>query len=393
MIKAETNSRTGEDMSPAARVSAAMAGLIGDFKAMQANIEQKLHNQEERVTMLDRKSATFGRPALSTATEIEVPHVKAFDAYIRSGDDDALRGLELDGKSMSSSVNADGGYLVDPKTSDLIKSTLISTTSIRGIANVVTVDASSYDVLVDQNDLGAGWADETSNTAETGTPTLDRITIPLYELTALPKISQRLLDDSAFDIEAWLAGRVADKFARAEAAAFVNGDGADKPTGFLNQTLTDNDSWTWGTVGYIASGSAAGFSDADKLIELVYAVGAEYRQNAAFVMNSKTAGLVRSFKDGDGRHLWSDGLSQGQPARLLGYPVVISEDMPDVGADTTPIAFGDFQAGYTIAERPDLRILRDPFSAKPHVLFYASKRVGGNVTDFAAFKLLKCAAS
>lgn len=393
MTTAETNSRTGEDMSPAARVSAAMAGLIGDFKAMQANIEQKLHNQEERVTMLDRKSATFGRPALSTATEIEVPHVKAFDAYIRSGDDDALRGLELDGKSMSSSVNADGGYLVDPKTSDLIKSTLISTTSIRGIANVVTVDASSYDVLVDQNDLGAGWADETSNTAETGTPTLDRITIPLYELTALPKISQRLLDDSAFDIEAWLAGRVADKFARAEAAAFVNGDGADKPTGFLNQTLTDNDSWTWGTVGYIASGSAAGFSDADKLIELVYAVGAEYRQNAAFVMNSKTAGLVRSFKDGDGRHLWSDGLSQGQPARLLGYPVVISEDMPDVGADSTPIAFGDFQAGYTIAERPDLRILRDPFSAKPHVLFYASKRVGGNVTDFAAFKLLKCAAS
>lgn len=226
MSLAETKSRAGEDVSPVARVSAAMAGLIGDFTDLRADIEMKLHKQEERMTMLDRKSTLAGRPALSTSADIEVPHVKAFDAYIRSGDDDALRGLELDGKSMSSAVNADGGYLVDPKTSDMIKSTLISTTSIRGIANVVTVDASSYDVLVDQNDLGAGWADETTSTAEMGTPTLDRIAIPLYELTALPKISQRLLDDSAFDIEAWLAGRVADKFARAEAAAFVNGDGA-----------------------------------------------------------------------------------------------------------------------------------------------------------------------
>lgn len=393
MTTAETKSRTGEDVSPAARVSAAMAGLIGDFRAMQASLEEKLHKQEERVTMLDRKTATAGRPVLSNSAEIDVPHVKAFDAYVRSGDDDALRGLEFEGKSMSSSVNADGGYLVDPKTSELIKSTLINTTSVRGIANVVTVDASAYDVLIDRNDLGAGWADEASVTAETGTPTLDRISIPLYELTALPKISQRLLDDSAFDIEAWLAGRVAEKFARAEASAFVNGDGADKPTGFLNQTLSANDSWSWGTVGYVSTGINGGMGDADSLIDLVYAVGADYRQNGTFIMNSKTAGVVRSLKDLDGRHLWADGLSQGQPSRLLGYPVVISEDMPDIATDATPIAFGDFHAGYTIAERPDLRILRDPFSAKPHVLFYATKRVGGNVTDYAAFKLLRCSTS
>jgi HK97 family phage major capsid protein len=230
--------------------------------------------------------------------------------------------------------------------------------------------------------------------SETGTPNIERISIPLYELNALPKASQRLLDDSAFDIEGWLAGRIADKFARAEAAAFVNGDGSDKPTGFLTYTTVANDSWSWGNLGHVATGvDAALDGSGDTIIDLVYALGAEYRANGTFVMNSKTAGAVRKLKDSDGRHLWSDGLAAGEPARLLGYPVLVAEDMPDIASGSTPIAFGDFAAGYTIAERPDLRVLRDPFSAKPHVLFYATKRVGGDVSDFAAIKLLRCAVS
>jgi len=205
----------------------------------------------------------------------------------------------------------------------------------------------------------------------------------------LPKASQRLLDDTAFDIDSWLAGRIADKFARSEAAAFINGDGVDKPTGFLTAPQIDNDVWVWGNLGYVVTGTDGGFSGADALIDLVYALGAEYRAGASFVMNSKTAGTVRKLKDGDGRFLWSDGLVAGEPARLLGYPVLIAEDMPEIASDSAAIAFGDFGAGYTVAERPDLRVLRDPFSAKPHVLFYATKRVGGAISDYAAIKLLK----
>jgi HK97 family phage major capsid protein len=151
-------------------------------------------------------------------------------------------------------------------------------------------------------------------------------------------------------------------------------------------------SWAWDSLGYVATGTSGAFDatdPADALVDLVYALGARYRANGTFVMNSKTAGAVRKLKDGEGRFLWADSLAAGEPARLMGYPVLLSEDMPDIGAGTFAIAFGDFRAGYTVAERPDLRVLRDPFSAKPHVLFYATKRVGGDVTDFAAIKLLK----
>ncbi|KJZ20332.1 phage major capsid protein [Loktanella sp. S4079] len=393
MIKTESNSRVGEDVSPARELNAAIAGFVSEFKEFSNGISAKIQKQDDRMNKLDRKTMMNARTALANCATEDAPHQKAFAAYLRSGDDDALRGLELDGKSMNTAVAADGGYLVDPQTSDTIKGTLSSTASIRAIANVVSVDATSYDVLVDHTEMGAGWATETTATAETDTPQIDRITIPLHELSALPKASQRLLDDSAFDIEGWLAGRIADKFARSEAGAFINGDGIDKPTGLLNYPTVDNDVWAWGNLGYVPTGTTGGIDGGDAIVDLVYALGAEYRANGTFVMNSKTAGTIRKLKDNDGRFLWSDGLAAGEPARLMGYPVLIAEDMPDIAADATAIAFGDFGAGYTVAERPDLRVLRDPFSAKPHVLFYATKRVGGAVSDFAAIKLLKFATS
>ena len=389
MSKTGTQSRAGEDSSPVAEVKDAVSGFVSEFKSFQADIQQRIEKQEEQMTKMERKSSGLKRPILAAAETGAAPHQKAFDAYLRSGDDDALRGLEMESKAMSSAVAGDGGYLVDPQTADVIKSTLASTASIRAIANVVQVEATSFDVLIDHSDVGHGWATESGSVSETGTPTIDRITIPLHELSALPKASQRLLDDSAFDIEAWLAGRIADKFARAEADAFINGDGSDKPVGFLTHTVVADASWEWDKIGYVATGVDGGFDGGEAIIDLVYALGAQYRANGTFVMNSKTAGAVRKLKDADGRFLWSDGLAAGEPARLLGYPVLIAEDMPDIASDAMAIAFGDFAAGYTIAERPDLRVLRDPFSAKPHVLFYATKRVGGDVSDFAAIKLLK----
>ena len=393
MSETGTKSRIGEDVSPFTQVGTALAGLVADVRRQRDDFEQKLQKQEERMTMLDRKTAVAGRPALAGGVAQTDVHFEAFDAYLRTGDDDGLRGLELDVKSMSTVVNGDGGYLVDPVTSETIQGVLSSSASIRAIASVVNVEASSYDVLVDQGDTGAGWADEVAARTETGTPTIDRISIKLHELSAMPKASQRLLDDTAFDIETWLAGRIADTFARAEAGAFVDGDGVDKPTGILTHPAVDNDVWAWGNIGYVPTGVDGDIGNGDALIELVYALGAEYRANGTFVMNSKTAGTVRRLKDNDGRFLWSDGLAAGEPARLLGYPVVICEDMPDIAAGAYAIAFGDFEAGYTVAERPDVRVLRDPFSAKPNVLFYATKRVGGDVSDFAAIKLLKFAAS
>ena len=393
MSKPETKARDGADLSAApgsvAEVKTALGRLMSD-------ITVKLQQQEERLKMLDRKSTQLRRPALATAADVEAPHQKAFEAYVRSGDEGALRGLAFEEKALTAAVASEGGYLVDPQTSETIKSVLRSSASIRRIANVVMVDAVAYDVLIDHADLGSGWATETAAPPESDTPAVERISIPLHELSALPKASQRLLDDAAFDIEGWLAERIAEKFARAESAAFVLGDGIDKPKGFLSHPTVENSGSTWGTLGYTATGTAGQFGgDAgDKIVDLVYSLGARYRANGAFVMNSKTTGAVRKLKDADGRFLWSDGLAAGEPARLMGYPVVIVEDMPDYDSDgALAIAFGDFEHGYTIAERPDLRILRDPFSAKPHVLFYATKRVGGDVSDFAAIKLLKFAVS
>ena len=400
----ETKARAGEDMPlvqtigahPGAEVKSAMAGFLNAFRGFQDDVKLSLKQQEERLTMLDRKTMTYARPALSAHAELDIPHKKAFGAYVRTGDDDGLRGLVLEGKAMSTAVNADGGYLVDPQTADSIRSMLVSTSSLRSVANVVQIEATSFDVLIDRSEVGSGWATEAAATTETATPTIERISIALHELSAMPKASQRLLDDSAFDVEGWLAGKIATRFIRAEASAFVNGTGTDQPKGILLPTKVANASWTWGNLGYIPTGAAADFAASnasDCIVNLVYALTADYRANGTFVMNSKTAGAVRKMKDADGRFMWGDSLQAGEPARLMGYPVLIAEDMPDVGTNTYPIAFGDFRAGYTIAERPDLRILRDPFSAKPNVLFYAAKRVGGDVTDYAAIKLLKVAVS
>lgn len=369
----------------------AMMGFVDELKGFRQDIQKKLQAQEERMNMLDRKTAIRGRAPLSTVAETEVPHQKAFNAYLRSGDDDGLRGLSIEEKGLT--VASDGGFLAAPMVAETVQSVLRAGASLRKLANVVTVESSAYEVLVDKGDMGAGWADE-SGMAETSSGGIERISIPVHELSAMPKASQRLLDDAAFDVEGWLAERIADKFARSEGAAFINGDGAAKPRGILTYPTAVNGTATDGQVGVISTGTLGDFDatePADALIDLIYALGAEYRANANFVMNSKTAARIRKMKDGEGRFLWTDALSAGQAPQLLGYPVLISEDMPDIDVDTLAVAFGDFHAAYTIVERPDLRVLRDPFSAKPHVLFYATKRVGGGVTDFRAVKLLQFA--
>lgn len=385
----EVKAAGGGDMP--ADLKGAMMGFVNELKGFRDDIQTKLNAQEQRMTMIDRKTALRGRAPLSATAEVEVPHQKAFNAYLRSGDDDGLRGLAIEEKALS--VASDGGFLAAPQVAQTVQNTLFSTTSLRRLANVVTIEGSVYEVLVEKGDTGAGWATEAA-TVETGNSQLDRIAIPVHELSAMPKASQRLLDDAAFDVEGWLAERIADRFSRAEANAFLRGDGVDKPRGILSYPTAADATLAAGQIGFVTTGAAGNFAAAapmDCLIDLIYALGAEYRNNASFLMNSKTAARIRKMKDADGRFLWTDALTAGQVPQLLGYPVVISEDMPDIAANAFAVAFGDFRAAYTIVERPDLRVLRDPFSAKPHVLFYATKRVGGGVTDFRAVKLLRFA--
>jgi HK97 family phage major capsid protein len=206
------------------------------------------------------------------------------------------------------------------------------------------------------------------------------------ELFANPAASQAMLDDAAFDVESWLAGEIATEFARAEGAAFVSGDGVNKPRGFLTGTPTDepDDERAFGTLQYLATGAAGAFpasSPQDRLIDLIQSLRTPYRQGAAFVMNSATLARIRKFKTADGAFLWQPAMASGRPDTLLGYPVVEAEDMPDIAADSFAIAFGNFRAGYLIAERSETSILRDPFTHKPFVHFYAVKRVGGAVTN------------
>ena len=218
------------------------------------------------------------------------------------------------------------------------------------------------------------------------------------ELYANPAATQAMLDDAQFDVEAWLADEIASQFAKAEGTAFVNGDGIDKPKGFLTYTAvaTGDATRTFGQLQYVPVGAASDFpatNPQDKLLDLVHALRAPYRQGAVWVMNSATLAKIRKFKTSDGAFVWTPGLVTGQPDTLLGYPVVESEDMPDIAANSMPIAFGNFRAGYLIAERSETNILRDPYSNKPYVNFYATKRIGGAVSNSEAIKLLRIAAS
>jgi HK97 family phage major capsid protein len=264
---------------------------------------------------------------------------------------------------------------------------------LRQLAQVVSVGSAGYRKLVTTGGTNSGWVGEIAPRPETETPEFAEIAPPTGELYANPASSQSMLDDAAFDLEGWLASEIAMEFARAEGTAFINGTGINQPLGFLSSpvSLAGDSVRPFGTLQYIGSGDEEGFdlSPENRLIDLVHTLKAGYRQGACWVMNSTTLSEMRKLKTADGAFLWQAGLVEGQPDRLLGYPVVEAEDMPGIETGMFPIAFGNFKAGYLIAERSATTILRDPFTNKPFVHFYATKRVGGQVLDSAAIKLLR----
>ena len=360
-----------------------------DIVARQDAADQALgalrSDVEEVKGRLDR-AARQARPDLSGAGAVS-PELKGFvDGYLRLG-----RTAEL--KSVTGAVAADGGFAVPREIDAMIAAQLKTISPIRSVAQIVQTGTAGYRKLITNSTANSGWVSETGVRPETLTSKFNEIVPPMGELYANPSASQAMLDDAAFDLEAWLADEIATEFARAEGAAFINGSGTNQPKGFLQvpTALTTDATRAFGTLQHTVTGNASGFDTAPelKLIDLVHSLRAAHRQGAVFVMNTKTLATVRKFKAADGTFLWQPGIFENAPARLLGYPVIEAEDMPDVAANALPIAFGNFRNGYIIAERKATSILRDPYTNKPYVNFYATKRIGGQVLDSDAIKLLK----
>ena len=344
----------------------------------------------EQKSMLERAALAGRRPGLAADPALS-EHKSAWHSYMRRGDISALTQFEAKALSVVGATpgGQDGGYTAPPELDRMIETRLRQVSPMREIATVRTTGANVFKKPISLTAAGSGWVAETGARTQTDTPTLALLEFPTAELYANLAATQTLLDDSFVNLEEWIAAEVEEAFAGQERAAFFSGDGDDCPRGFLDYDLVAEGSHVWGKIGYVATGvdGTFGATPVDKLIDLIYAPKSQFRQNARFVMNRKTVSAVRKLKDGDDRYIWEPNDSGG--STLLGYPITEIEDMPDIATDAAAIAFGDFARGYLIVDRAGVRVLRDPYSAKPYVLFYVTKRVGGGVQNFDAIKALK----
>ncbi|MFN3313097.1 MAG: phage major capsid protein [Hyphomonas sp.] len=343
---------------------------------------------DERLVRIDRRlealSLKMARPEAGGMDDlVEDECREGWSRYLRTGDETGIARLEL--KSLNSVTGSEGGHVAPPELDRLIEARLMAASPMRQISTVRQTSAGVYKKPVG---LGAEaqWVGETAARPQTNVAGLDLLEFPAGELYAMPAATQALLEDAYADIDAWLADEVEIAFAAQESSAFVSGNGTAKPKGFLAYDIVNDASHVWGKVGSVP-GDFSEDDAADQLIDLIYAPRSQFRANGRFVMNRRTVSAIRKLKDSDGRYLWQPG-SGGEASTLMGYPITEIEDMPDIGEGNAAIAFGDFRRFYLIADRQGARVLRDPFSAKPYVLFYTTKRVGGGVQNFDAVKVM-----
>jgi HK97 family phage major capsid protein len=389
-MKKETKMSSGAK-AETAELMAAFEGFKQANEARLSEIEAKGAADpltDERLQRIDRRLEALslkmaaperGGPVETAASERDV----AWGRYLRMGDESGL--TKLDVKALNTGTDSQGGYVAPPELDRLIEARLTAASPMRQIASVRQTSAGVFKKPVSLG-AAAAWAGETEARPETAAPDLSLIEFPAGELYAMPAATQTLLEDSYADIDAWLADEVEAAFAAQESAAFINGDGVGKPKGLLDHDIVDDGVHAWGKIGSVP-GDFAAVDAADQLIDLIYAPKSQFRSGAGFVMNRRTVSAIRKLKDSDGRYLWQPGQG-GEAATVMGYGVTEIEDMPDIGAGNAAIAFGDFKRGYLIVDRQGARVLRDPFSAKPYVLFYTTKRVGGGVQNFDAIKVM-----
>lgn len=321
-------------------------------------------------------------------------YAQAFDQWFRRGSTEAEAKLIVRAAATTGS-DPDGGYLVPDQMEPTIDRVLESMSPMRGLARVQPISTAAYEKLVGTSGATGGWVGEGEARTETNRPALSLLRFPAMELYANPAASQRLLDDASVDVGGWLGDEVAMEFAEMEGQAFITGTGVDEPRGIVSgYTPVANASYAWGSPGFIVTGHATAFAadpnGPDAFFDTIYALRRGYRQNARWLMNDATLGKIRKFQDSNGAYMWQPSLQLGEPSSFAGYPVESDDFMPDTGANNFPIAFGDWQRAYVIVDRIGIRVLRDPYTNKPHVHFYTTKRVGGGVQNFQAYKLMKC---
>lgn len=363
---------------------------VADMDAKLAKLNEVFEATQEAIKQMEKRAA---RPGTGGDVDpVRAEHKQAFGNFIRKGDDTGLADLQK--KAYNITTDGDGGFAVPEEMDRDILSLMVDVSPIREIANVRTVSSSDYKKLVNTRGTASGWVDEDDARTATNSSVMAQVTPFMGELYAYPQATQQMLDDVFFNAEQFIVDECYSEFAVKEGAAFVGGDGTKKPKGFLAYTTaaTADSARAFGTLEHLATGVSAGWAasnPADILITLVHKLKAGMRANARWVMNKGLMAEVRTFKDAEGNYLWRPGLEAGQPATLLGYGITEAEDMPAKAANSLSIAFGDFKRGYTIVDRIGTRILRDPFTNKPYVGFYVTKRVGGMVVDSQAIKLLK----
>lgn len=301
-------------------------------------------------------------------------------------------------KAMSVGSDPDGGYLVPPDMTGRIVKKIYDTSPIRQLATVQTISSASLEGIVDRDQAGAGWVAETGSRTATTSPQVGKYSIPVHEMYANPQLTQSVLDDAAINLEQWIGDKVADRLTRLENTAFVAGTGVGQPRGFTaySTAATADASRSWGVIEHVLSGASADITDSDKLIDLIHALRAPYRVGSVWGMGRLTLAKVRKLKQSN-EYIWTPVMERNaaltsavlMSGSLLGFPVVEMDDMPALAADSLSIAFGNFAEAYTIVDRIGLRVLRDPYTNKPYVGFYTTKRVGGDVVNFEAIKLMK----
>jgi HK97 family phage major capsid protein len=375
------------------------AQAIADEAALASKRQSRVVTDEkgDRVDLDAKASDWAGMLARRRGETVPAFNAAGMDAYKAAFDRFLRKGEEImsvdERKALSVGTDPDGGYVVNPDLSGRIVMKVFESSPMRAYASIQVISSDALEGLFDLDEAASGWVGETDSRTETNTPVLGKWRIPVHEVYAKPKATQKLLDDASINMEAWLASKVAEKFARDEANAFVVGNGSNKPRGFLTYA---SGTTLPGTIEQFPTGASAALASApdggDALINALYGLKQQYRANATWFMNRSTTRLVRRAKDSDGAYIWSPGIQAGQPATLLGYPVAAFEDMPDPAASSLSIAVGDMREAYQIVDRLGIRTLRDPYSAKPYVEFYTTKRVGGDVVNFEAIKLIRLGA-
>lgn len=364
------------------QLDAVRAGLpSADITAKVEKIGADLDSLQKAI---DEHSVKLAAAQMNGGKQLkDKEYTDAFKSHMRKGDVQA---------SLSKGTDADGGYLAPVEWDRTVTDKLVLVSPMRAISGSQSISTNGYTKLFNLGGTASGWVGEAAARPNTNGPTFASLAFTTGELYANPAATQQLLDDALIDLETWLAGEVQTEFARQEGAAFVSGDGTNKPNGILTYLTGGSNAAThpFGAIGLVNSGAAAAITS-DGVVDLIYDLPSEFTGNARFIMNRATQGIVRKLKDGQGNYLWQPSYVAGQPATLAGFPLTEVPDMPDVAANATPIMFGDFKQGYLVIDRIGVRVLRDPFTNKPFVSFYTTKRVGGGVVNPEPLRAMKVA--